>query len=125
MIVLDASVVLATFLNEPGGDVLPSMTDDFRICVFNLGEVASKLTDKGFTPEEVRAAIEPLAPSSIPLSVDRATQAGLWRRDTRRFGLSMGDRCCLALALELGAEVYTADRVWSQLDLGVKVRVIR
>jgi len=44
---------------------------------------------------------------------------------TRHLGLSLGDRCCLALAKELGADVYTAERKWAGLDLGVTVRVIR
>ena len=122
---LDASVVLAAFLLESGGEVFATLTGDYRISVFNLSEVASKLTEKGLSSEQVRFAVEPLVPNSMPLTVDQAVQVGLWRRQTMRFGLSMGDRCCLALALDLGAEVWTADRAWAGLDLGVKVRVIR
>lgn len=125
MIVVDTSVVLAAFLMEPGGEVFASLTDDYRISVFNLSEVASKLIEKGFSSEKLWKVLAPLVPNSMPLTVEQAVQVGLWRKQTLRFGLSMGDRCCLALGLELGAEVYTADRAWAGLDLGVKVRVIR
>jgi ribonuclease VapC len=125
VIVLDASVILAAFLNEPGGDVYPSLAGEYRISVFNLGEVASTLTEKGYEPQEVRSAVAPLLTNVAALSIDQVMQVGLWRRQTRRFGLSMGDRCCLALGKALEAEVYTTDRVWAELDLGVKVRVVR
>ena len=125
MIVLDASIVLATLLGEPGGDILSEVSEDCVLSTFNYGEVISKLTERGYGPEDARAVAHPFHDRCVPLSAGHAIQAGLWRRETKRFGLSMGDRCCLALGLELGAEVYTADRAWAGLDLGVKVRVIR
>jgi len=51
--------------------------------------------------------------------------AGLLRASTRRFGLSLGDRACLALAQQLQAPVLTTDRVWERLDIGVPIVVIR
>jgi ribonuclease VapC len=44
---------------------------------------------------------------------------------TKRYGLSLGDRACLALAIERKAKVYTTDRNWKNLDLGIAVEVIR
>jgi ribonuclease VapC len=37
----------------------------------------------------------------------------------------LGDRACLALGLALKAPVYTADRSWKNLKLGVRIHVIR
>jgi PIN domain nuclease of toxin-antitoxin system len=44
---------------------------------------------------------------------------------TRPFGLSLGDRACLALAIERKVTVYTTDRVWKSLNLGIEIEVIR
>ena len=41
------------------------------------------------------------------------------------FGLSLGDRACLALGIALKAPVYTADRSWKNLKLGVRIHVVR
>jgi PIN domain nuclease of toxin-antitoxin system len=54
-----------------------------------------------------------------------ALRAGFLYRLTSPFGLSLGDRACLALAMALKLPVVTSDRVWSQLDLGVEVVVCR
>jgi PIN domain nuclease of toxin-antitoxin system len=44
---------------------------------------------------------------------------------TRALGLSLGDRCCLALAQEhRGAQVVTADRLWKDLK-NFKITLIR
>jgi PIN domain nuclease of toxin-antitoxin system len=39
--------------------------------------------------------------------------------------LSLGDRACLALAKSLGATAWTADRIWTQLQLDVPIELIR
>lgn len=125
MIVLDSSVVLATFLDEPGGEKFLNIVGEYAISSVNLGEVATKLTEVGYADVAVLSATEPILENCHVLTARQGVVAGLLRRKTRQFGLSMGDRCCLALALDLGAEVWTADRAWAGLDLGVKVRVIR
>jgi ribonuclease VapC len=51
--------------------------------------------------------------------------AGALHAETRRLGLSSGDRACLALAASLGALVLTTDRAWQAADLGVEVELIR
>ena len=43
----------------------------------------------------------------------------------RQDGLSLGDRACLALAMRERSRVLTADRAWSDLDLGVELALIR
>jgi PIN domain nuclease of toxin-antitoxin system len=38
---------------------------------------------------------------------------------------SLGDRACLALGILLGAPVYTGDKSWKQLNLPIRIHVIR
>ena len=83
------------------------------------------LLELGVSDTDAMKFAKPIEAICQPLTVGQAMLAGLWRPATRLRSLSLGDRCCLALGLDLGAEVYTTDRAWAGLDLGVRVRVIR
>jgi PIN domain nuclease of toxin-antitoxin system len=61
----------------------------------------------------------------MALDEEQAMRAGFLRASTRAFGLSLGDRACLAQARHLGLPVVTADQKWKDLDVGVEVLVIR
>ena len=122
---LDSSVVLAIMLKETGRDVLDGVVDDLALSTVNLGEVVTKLVEYGYLPGAVARAIAPFRAWCRPLTEAQAMQAGLWRGVTKRLGLSLGNRCCLALGHDLKATVYTTDRAWAGLDLGVRVEVVR
>jgi PIN domain nuclease of toxin-antitoxin system len=47
------------------------------------------------------------------------------RPATRDPGLLLADRACLPLAMLRDCAVYTADRVWAGLEIGVEVELIR
>lgn len=69
--------------------------------------------------------IEEIGFEIIPFNRDAALAAGALRPATRRLGLLLGDRACLALARTLGVPALTADRAWLALDLVVEVWSIR
>jgi PIN domain nuclease of toxin-antitoxin system len=85
----------------------------------------AKLIDDDVPEAEIRRAIGRLQLDVHGFDAEHAYIAGLLRRSTRAFGLSFGDRACLALARSLGAPALTADRSWSRLDLGIAIEVIR
>lgn len=124
--VLDASAILAVLQNEPGSDEL---TDEVlaqsAVSTVNLAEVQTKLVRRGITPAEAwKVALVP-ANQVVAFSEDQARATGNLVAQTRALGLSLGDRACLALALELKAPVYTTDKSWKKLDLGISIHVIR
>ena len=123
--VLDTSAILAWFWNERGGDRLYDVLNEAHISAVNLGEVAQKLVDRPVDDATIGLMLGRLAAVIEPFNQEDALQAGLWRRATRSRGLSLGDRACLALGKRLGLPVYTADRAWAELDLGVEVVLIR
>ena len=125
MIVADASAILATLLDEPGGEQLRNLGQPFVLSTVTHCEVAAVLTSKGFRGDEVREIVEPFRTKCRPLTPAQALQAGLWRAEARAKGLSLGDRCCLALEKDIGATVLTGDRAWAGLDLGVTIRLVR
>jgi PIN domain nuclease of toxin-antitoxin system len=60
-----------------------------------------------------------------PFPNEQARIAGDWIAKTERYGLSLADRSCLALAIALKAPVYTTEQAWRNLKLGVPIHVIR
>ena len=61
----------------------------------------------------------------VPFSQEQALRAGILRPSTKSLGLSLGDRACLALGLYLKLPILTADKLWSNLNLAVEIRLIR
>lgn len=123
--VLDASAVLALVHDERGADVVRTQAGERVISAVNYAEVAGHLFDQGFPKEAVNRQMLLLGLQIAPLDGETALAAAALRPGTRRLGLSLGDRACLALARRLGAPVLTADRAWARLDVGVDVRLIR
>jgi ribonuclease VapC len=123
--VLDASAILAVLYDEPGADVVRAAESGARVSALNFAEVVSKLVDNGMLADIARQTAAELPYAIIALDKIGATEAGILRLTTRRAGLSLGDRVCIALAAELGLPILTADRQWARLDLGVDVQLIR
>ena len=124
-VVLDASAVLAVLGGEPGADNVAAHIPGAKISAVNLAEVASVLSDRTAGTDVPRQLIRRLGLQVIPFTESVALVSGELRRKTRSFGLSLGDRACLALAQILKLPVLTGDRVWAGLELGIEVRVIR
>ena len=61
----------------------------------------------------------------VPFTPEDAFISGSLRATTRRKGLSLGDRCCLALGVKTGLPVLTTEGKWREIDVGVQVEVIR
>ncbi|MGB6131994.1 MAG: type II toxin-antitoxin system VapC family toxin [Acidobacteriaceae bacterium] len=124
--VLDASAILALLQNEPGNEVLTDQVlAESAASTVNLAEVQTAMVRRGIDPEEAWKRAVVAVGEAMPLTADQARVAGNLVAKTRPLGLSLGDRACLALALELKAPVYTADRSWKKLNLGIAVKVIR
>lgn len=123
--VLDASALLALLDGEPGQEVVASLIPEAVIGSVNLAEVVGKLAERGMPEAEIRQALEGLALEVYPFDQEQAYTTGMLRPSTREYGVSLGDRACLAVAETLGLPAYTADRGWSKLDVDIEVRLIR
>jgi ribonuclease VapC len=125
--VLDTSAVLALLNDEIGGAAVAEALECSAclISCVNVAETMSRFAERGI-PEAVAAQIVlGLNLIMVEFGFEMARRCGALRPTTRSLGLSLGDRACLALALERGCPVLTADRAWAKLDLGVDIRVIR
>ncbi len=123
--VWDASTLLLLLQKEPGWQELGPRLPDSVMSSVNLSEVAAKLMESGGSPGMTREVLEGLPIEIEDFTADLAYQAAEIRERTRELGLSLGDRCCLALGLSLGLPILTADRAWLKLDLGVAIDLAR
>jgi len=124
-VVADASAILAALKNEPFGGVDPRKLVGGAISAVNLCEVLSKLHDDGLTEAQADAAVSAMDLRVVAFDEPQARFAARLRSLTRRAGLSLRDRACLALGERLRSPVVTADRAWASLDLGIEVVLIR
>jgi len=124
-VVLDASAVLALLKREPGAERVRAVLDRAILGAVNAAEVQSKLVDLGLSRHAAAARIRFLGCRIVAFSEDLAIEAGSLIEQTRSLGLSLGDRACLALAIDRKATVYTTDRVWKNLAVGINVEPIR
>ena len=93
----------------------------------NYAEAVSKLIDWKVPPDDARMAVASLQIAVVPLDEAQGLRVGQLRSATRPYGLSLGDRACLALAEREQAVVITADRPWLALaeSLQLDIRCIR
>ena len=124
-VVLDASALLAYLQDEPGGERVREVITHSVMSTVNWTEVIGKARDDGVDTRGLKEDLASLGLALEPLSAEQAEIAGRLKERTGRFGLSLGDRACLALGSDRGETVYTADHAWLQLELGVDVEAIR
>lgn len=101
-------------MGEPGSDQVALAMEESEVAIgaANLAEVVGRLARSGVDPQAIQAALGALELDIISLDAPAAWEAGLMGSRTRAIGLSLGDRCCLALAEREGATVLTTDQAW-------------
>ena len=121
--VFDSSAVLAIFYGEKGGRSVEPLLKTALISTVNFSEVEAKLISKQIVYDQVQS--ESLLGQIVPFTLAQARLAANLIKVTKPLGLSLGDRACLALALERGLPVYTANQVWAKLHLPLEIRLLR
>lgn len=123
--VLDTSAVIAFMLRERGWEAVQPRLAGGLLSAVNLCEIVSKFAERGEVPEGILRDVLDLNLVEVPFTAAHALSAARLRPQTRALGLSLGDRACLALALERKATVLTADIAWGALPAPHTIEVIR
>jgi ribonuclease VapC len=127
-VVLDASALLTVLHDEPGAEILTGQSTLLEYAVasaVNVAEAYGKLLGLGMASEDAWEAVTAATVEIVAFDEGQARIVGELLPKTRSAGLSLGDRACLALGIMLKAPVYTADRAWKGLRLGVQIHMIR
>jgi ribonuclease VapC len=123
--VLDASAVLCLLQEEKGAERVARALPAAEIGAVNYCEVVGKLVDGGMDEETADRLIDMLHLSVIPFDRTQARLAGSLRAITRKLGLSLADRACLALAQAQGATALTCERSWTRFEAPCRIETVR
>lgn len=123
-VVLDASALLAMFNSEPGKEMVEEVLSDTIISAVNASEVIAELQKLDITADEARKMIETVVQEVVAFDLEQATNTAALKAEAQQFGLSLGDRACIALGQLKNCPVYTADKIWSKMK-GVHITLIR
>lgn len=128
---LDASALLTVLREEAGAEIVAeAIAAGAAMSVVNWAEVLSRLAMEGRYAVEAAATVRKAEGSRRAISIEPLTAADCievarLRPVTKRQGLSLADRACLALAGRLGVPALTADHAWAHADVDVTGRLIR
>lgn len=125
-ILLDASAILAFLRREPDYERVTQYLGSASCYVScaNLAEVISKLQEHKLDDTMIATIIGGLPIEVLHFSAKQGQIAGFLRNRTKPYGLSLGDRACLATAQDLDLPVLTSDRVWLNLSVELGLNII-
>ena len=125
-VLFDASALLTVIQEEEGVGKLEEVIPIASISSVNLSEVISVLARSGMPRDIITTTIKSSVTEVIPFLQEEAEFAGHLINDTKKFGLSFGDRACIATGLIHKLEIYTTDQAWGRLKLnGLKITLAR
>ena len=90
----------------------------------NLAEILTKLAERNVNLRDALDYFLKVGLDVAEFDVALALKTATLRPLTKRLGLSLGDRACLALAIQENATAVTADRSWATLDV-CPIEIIR
>jgi ribonuclease VapC len=122
---MDTSVFLAFANRELGAEKVRPRLREAVVSAVNATEILQKLASKKMTLVRAEEYLNRLVNEIIVFDLEQAAITAALLTQTQPFGLSLGDRACLALGIHLDLPIMTADRVWAKLDIGVSIEVIR
>ncbi len=124
-VVFDASAVLTLVRDEPGAEKVAAHIGHAVISAINFQEVVKELLLSGLDEPTIRELLGELRLDVRAHDLEGAFAAARLHEQTGGGGHGLGDRSCMALALQLGIPVLTANREWKKVKVkGLKFQHI-
>jgi ribonuclease VapC len=124
-IVIDASAALAYLRKEIGGELAEPFLASGIMSAVNYAEVVQRFWRSGEDPQQYLYILERSGLKVVAPDMAVAKIAGDLERLTKSKGVSLGDRFCIAEAMQRNLPVLTTDRPWSDLALPIEVKRLR
>jgi PIN domain nuclease of toxin-antitoxin system len=118
-------VVLAVLFKEPGHEAAAAAIGGATMSAVNVSEVLARCIDNGVAPGIALDFIEVEGIEIVPFDLEHAQSAAALRAIPKARALSLGDRACLALAIDRAGTAVTGDRQWARLDVPCDVNLFR
>lgn len=123
-VLLDTSALIALLKKEPGHEMVSDIIANSAISAVNFGELIAVLTRANVSESDIDEITSDLIPEIIPFCENISKKAGKLSKLTQSYGLSFGDRACLATGEYYNMEIYTADKVWTKLKHKIPSKII-
>lgn len=119
---LDASAYIAYIGKESGYNEVQSIIDRASINMVTYTEIISFYARKGVDNILLKKICKYL--DIIGINEEISFNAGIMIKISQEYGLSLGDRICLATATHFHLPIYTADKIWLNLAAKLDVNII-
>ena len=117
-VVLDASVIIALLNKEHTSKNINDLLPSAVISSVTYAEIINFYTQRyNLEIDKIRDTIGSLISNIIAFDHIQAEISGSISLQAKTYGLSLGDRACIALGMHLGAPIFTADKIWAELKL--------
>lgn len=128
-VVLDTSAILAIINNEAGSEVVRALLSHSIVSSVNIAETSAILVSRYKIPlADVKTLINQLIGNVINFTEEQAyivAELEVANRE-KGLGLSLADKACISLGVSLDTTIYTADKIWAELQFkNANIKLIR
>ncbi len=125
-IVFDSSALIMLFAKEAGYESVRQNLKHAIISSVNISEVYKYcITVQNLTEDDCRNLVKLSGIKIIDFCEEQALITAKIIKQTKQYGLSLGDRVCIALAMFKNYPILTCDKIWKKLDLNVEFIMAR
>ena len=125
-IVLDASEFITLLAKENGFEIVKQHLKNAVISSVNVAEIYKYCMDKQqLTESDCKNIMAISGIKIIDFSNEHALISAKIYSQISKYGLSLGDRACIALAISTSSPLLTCDQIWQQVKLDVEVIMAR
>lgn len=125
-IVFDSSALIMLFAKEPGYEVVRQNMKHAIISTINIAEVYKYCIEvQNLSEDDCKDLIKLCGIKIIDFCEEQALISAKIVKNTKQYGLSLGDRGCIALATLKNCPILTCDKIWQKVNLNIEFIMAR